>query len=82
MRLDEHQPAISGEALRRSEGNKSQATRLLDPTCNALCYRLSKTSFETTLGGVAPYYDCSQIPVVRLPGGILPHADYRDSPDR
>lgn len=42
MTLDEYEQAILREALRRSNGNKSQAARLLGITRNALRYRLSQ----------------------------------------
>ncbi|MFB3776160.1 MAG: sigma-54-dependent transcriptional regulator [Bryobacteraceae bacterium] len=46
MTLDEHEQAIIREALRRAEGNKSQAARLLGLTRNALRYRLSQMGME------------------------------------
>ncbi len=42
MTLDEYEQAILREALKRSQGNKSQAARLLGITRNALRYRLSQ----------------------------------------
>jgi DNA-binding NtrC family response regulator len=42
MTLDEFEQAVLREALRRSQGNKSQAARLLGITRNALRYRLSQ----------------------------------------
>lgn len=42
MTLDEYEQSILREALRRSNGNKSQAARLLGITRNALRYRLSQ----------------------------------------
>jgi DNA-binding NtrC family response regulator len=44
--LDEYEQAIIREALRRAEGNKSQAARLLGLTRNALRYRLSQMGLE------------------------------------
>jgi DNA-binding NtrC family response regulator len=46
MTLDEHERAIIREALRRADGNKSQAARLLGVTRNALRYRLSQMGME------------------------------------
>jgi len=46
MTLDEHEQAIIREALRRANGNKSQAARLLGLTRNALRYRLSQMGME------------------------------------
>jgi DNA-binding NtrC family response regulator len=42
MTLDEYEQSILREALKRSNGNKSQAARLLGITRNALRYRLSQ----------------------------------------
>ncbi|MDX2270279.1 MAG: sigma-54 dependent transcriptional regulator [Bryobacter sp.] len=42
MTLDEYERAILREALRRAQGNKSQAARLLGITRNALRYRLTQ----------------------------------------
>ena len=47
MTLDEYEQAILREALRRAEGNKSQAARLLGLTRNALRYRLSQMGIES-----------------------------------
>jgi DNA-binding NtrC family response regulator len=44
--LDDYEKAIIREALRRAEGNKSQAARLLGITRNALRYRLSQMGME------------------------------------
>ena len=44
--LDQHEQAILVEALRRANGNKSQAARLLGLTRNALRYRLSQMGME------------------------------------
>jgi two-component system response regulator AtoC len=44
--LDEHEQSIIREALRRADGNKSQAARLLGLTRNALRYRLSQMGME------------------------------------
>ena len=46
LTLDEHEQAIIREALRRADGNKSQAARLLGLTRNALRYRLSQMGME------------------------------------
>jgi DNA-binding NtrC family response regulator len=46
MALEEYEQAIIREALRRAEGNKSQAARLLGLTRNALRYRLSQMGLE------------------------------------
>ncbi|MCC7174496.1 MAG: sigma-54-dependent Fis family transcriptional regulator [Bryobacterales bacterium] len=46
MTLDQHEQAIIREALRRANGNKSQAARLLGLTRNALRYRLSQMGIE------------------------------------
>ncbi|MBI1895348.1 MAG: sigma-54-dependent Fis family transcriptional regulator [Acidobacteria bacterium] len=46
MTLDEYEQAIIREALKRAEGNKSQAARLLGITRNALRYRLSQMGME------------------------------------
>ncbi|MCW5963198.1 MAG: sigma-54-dependent Fis family transcriptional regulator [Bryobacterales bacterium] len=43
MTLDEYERYLIQEALRRAEGNKSQAARLLGLTRNAFRYRLSQT---------------------------------------
>ncbi len=51
MTLDEYERAIIREALRRAEGNKSQAARLLGLTRNALRYRLSQMGMEKEAGG-------------------------------
>ncbi len=47
MTLDEYEQSIIREALRRAEGNKSQAARLLGLTRNALRYRLSQMGLES-----------------------------------
>jgi DNA-binding NtrC family response regulator len=46
MTLDEYEQSIIREALRRANGNKSQAARLLGLTRNALRYRLSQMGME------------------------------------
>ncbi|MGD0014562.1 MAG: sigma-54 dependent transcriptional regulator [Bryobacteraceae bacterium] len=46
MALEEYEQTIIREALRRAEGNKSQAARLLGLTRNALRYRLSQMGLE------------------------------------
>lgn len=45
--LDEHEQSIIREALKRANGNKSQAARLLGLTRNALRYRLSQMGIES-----------------------------------
>jgi len=47
MTLDEYEQSIIREALQRSNGNKSQAARLLGLTRNALRYRLSQMGIES-----------------------------------
>ncbi|MBM3810706.1 MAG: sigma-54-dependent Fis family transcriptional regulator [Acidimicrobiia bacterium] len=47
MTLDEYEQAIIREALRRAEGNKSQAARLLGLSRNALRYRLTQMGIES-----------------------------------
>jgi DNA-binding NtrC family response regulator len=49
--LDQHEQAIIREALRRADGNKSQAARLLGLTRNALRYRLSQMGMDKEAGG-------------------------------
>ncbi|MGA2327627.1 MAG: sigma-54 dependent transcriptional regulator [Bryobacteraceae bacterium] len=49
--LDEYEQAILREALRRADGNKSQAARLLGLTRNALRYRLSQMGLDKEAGG-------------------------------
>ncbi|MBZ5582560.1 MAG: sigma-54 dependent transcriptional regulator [Acidobacteriia bacterium] len=44
--LDEYEQEIIREALRRAEGNKSQAARMLGLTRNALRYRLTQMGLE------------------------------------
>jgi DNA-binding NtrC family response regulator len=46
MTLDEYEQSIIKEALKRANGNKSQAARLLGLTRNALRYRLSQMGME------------------------------------
>jgi len=48
MSLDEYEQSIIREALKRAEGNKSHAARLLGITRNALRYRLSQMGIEST----------------------------------
>ena len=45
--LEEHEQGIIREALRRANGNKSQAARLLGLTRNALRYRLTQMGIES-----------------------------------
>jgi DNA-binding NtrC family response regulator len=47
MTLDEYEQTIIREALRRADGNKSQAARLLGLTRNALRYRLTQMGIES-----------------------------------
>jgi DNA-binding NtrC family response regulator len=42
MTLDQYEDEIIKEALRRADGNKSQAARLLGLSRNAFRYRLAK----------------------------------------
>jgi DNA-binding NtrC family response regulator len=46
MTLDQYEQDIIREALRRADGNKSQAARLLGLTRNALRYRLTQMGLE------------------------------------
>jgi DNA-binding NtrC family response regulator len=46
LTLDEYEQALIRESLRRANGNKSQAARLLGLTRNALRYRLSQMGVE------------------------------------
>jgi len=46
MTLDEYEQDIIREALRRADGNKSHAARLLGLTRNALRYRLTQMGLE------------------------------------
>ena len=46
MTLDEFEQTIIREALKRADGNKSQAARLLGLTRNALRYRLAQMGIE------------------------------------
>ena len=46
MTLDQYEQAIIREALKRANGNKSQAARLLGLTRNALRYRLQQMGIE------------------------------------
>jgi len=47
MTLDQYEETIIREAMRRAQGNKSQAARLLGLTRNALRYRLGQMGLET-----------------------------------
>ena len=47
MSLDAYEQQIIKEALKRADGNKSQAARLLGLTRNALRYRLSQMGLES-----------------------------------
>ena len=47
MNLDQYEQDIIREALRRADGNKSQAARLLGLTRNALRYRLTQMGLES-----------------------------------
>jgi DNA-binding NtrC family response regulator len=46
MSLDQFEQELIREALRRADGNKSQAARLLGLTRNALRYRLTQMGLE------------------------------------
>ena len=46
MTLDQYEQSILREALKRANGNKSQAARLLGITRNALRYRLTQMGIE------------------------------------
>ena len=46
MTLDDYEKSIIREALKRADGNKSQAARLLGLTRNALRYRLAQMGLE------------------------------------
>jgi DNA-binding NtrC family response regulator len=46
MTLDEYEQDMIREALRRADGNKSHAARLLGLTRNALRYRLTQMGLE------------------------------------
>ena len=47
MTLDQYEQELIREALRRADGNKSQAARLLGLTRNALRYRLTQMGLES-----------------------------------
>ena len=47
LTLDQYEQEIIREALRRADGNKSQAARLLGLTRNALRYRLTQMGLES-----------------------------------
>ena len=47
MTLDQYEQYVIREALKRANGNKSQAARLLGLTRNALRYRLSQMGLES-----------------------------------
>jgi DNA-binding NtrC family response regulator len=47
MSLEEYEQAIIREAMKKANGNKSQAARLLGLTRNALRYRLSQMGMDT-----------------------------------
>jgi DNA-binding NtrC family response regulator len=46
MTLDQYEQSILREAIKRADGNKSQAARLLGLTRNALRYRLAQMGIE------------------------------------
>jgi DNA-binding NtrC family response regulator len=46
MTLDQYEQSILREAIKRADGNKSQAARLLGLTRNALRYRLTQMGLE------------------------------------
>jgi len=47
LTLDQYEQEIIREALKRADGNKSQAARLLGLTRNALRYRLTQMGLES-----------------------------------
>src|SRR5262245_19625240 len=47
MTLDQYEQELIREALKRADGNKSQAARLLGLTRNALRYRLTQMGLES-----------------------------------
>ena len=47
LTLDQYEQDIIREALKRADGNKSQAARLLGLTRNALRYRLTQMGLES-----------------------------------
>ena len=47
LSLDQYEQEIIREALRRADGNKSQAARMLGLTRNALRYRLTQMGLES-----------------------------------
>jgi DNA-binding NtrC family response regulator len=47
LTLDQYEQDLIREALRRADGNKSQAARLLGLTRNALRYRLTQMGLES-----------------------------------
>jgi DNA-binding NtrC family response regulator len=47
MSLDTYEQELIRDALKRSNGNKSQAARLLGLTRNALRYRLTQMGIES-----------------------------------
>ena len=50
MTLDQYEQEIIREALKRADGNKSQAARSLGLTRNALRYRLAQMGLEADGG--------------------------------
>ena len=50
MTLDQYEQEIIREALKRADGNKSQAARSLGLTRNALRYRLAQMGLESDGG--------------------------------
>jgi DNA-binding NtrC family response regulator len=46
MSLDQYEQEIIKQALKKADGNKSQAARLLGLTRNALRYRLTQMGIE------------------------------------
>jgi len=47
MSLDAYEQELIKDALKKSEGNKSQAARILGLTRNALRYRLTQMGIES-----------------------------------
>ncbi len=55
MTLDQYEQSIIREALKRANGNKSQAARLLGLTRNALRYRLPRWASNSQEADVAEF---------------------------
>jgi DNA-binding NtrC family response regulator len=50
MTLDQYEQSVIREALKRANGNTSQAARLLGLTRNALRYRLAQMGMDSEPG--------------------------------